>query len=157
MTGAVVCGIDDSAAATGTARVAHVLAERFGLPLLFVHVVQPGAGEEELAAAAGLLREAVDGVAPEGGPRSTIETGHPADRLVALASKQGASFVVVGCHGPRSSLLRSISADVSRRASAPVVVVPPAASERQVGEAGEPSFAGGIVRFDRGSSSAPAA
>jgi len=50
MTGAVVYGIDDSAGATSTARVAHVLAERFGLPLLFVHVVQPGAGEEEVAA-----------------------------------------------------------------------------------------------------------
>jgi hypothetical protein len=34
MTGAVVCGIDDSAGATSTACVAHVLAERFGLPLL---------------------------------------------------------------------------------------------------------------------------
>src|SRR5207253_3263898 len=127
MTGAVVCGIDDSAGATGTARVAHALAVRFGLALLFVHVVQPGASEEEVAAAAGLLREAVDGVAPDGGTRSTIETGQPADRLVPLARKQEASFV------------------------------PPAASERQVGEGGEPSFAGGIVRFDLGSSSAPVA
>jgi hypothetical protein len=102
MAGAVVCGIDDSAGATSTARVAHVLAERFGLPLVFVHVVQPAAGEEEVAAAAGLLRGAVE--------------------------------------------------DVSRRASAPGVVVPPEASERQVGEAGDASFAGGIVRFNLGSS-----
>jgi nucleotide-binding universal stress UspA family protein len=109
MTGAVVYGIDDSAGATSTARVAHVLAERFGLPLLFVHVVQPGAGEDEVAATEGRLREAVDGV----------------------------------------------SADASRQASAPVVVVPPAESDRQVGEGGEPSFAGGIVRFDLGSSAPP--
>ena len=109
MTGAVVYGIDDSAGATATARVAHVLAERFGLPLLFVHVVQPGAGEEEVAATDRLFREAVDGV----------------------------------------------SADTSRQASAPVVVVPPAESDRQVGEGGEPSFAGGIVRFHLGWSAPP--
>jgi nucleotide-binding universal stress UspA family protein len=109
MTGAVVCGIDDSAGANSTARVAHVLAERFGLPLLFVHVVQPGAGEEEVAATDRRLREAVD----------------------------------------------EVSADAARRVSAPVVVVPPAESERQVREGGEPSFAGGIVRFDLGSSAPP--
>jgi hypothetical protein len=32
--------------------------------------------------------------------------------------------LVVGSHGPRSSLLGSISAEVSRRAPCPVVVVP---------------------------------
>jgi nucleotide-binding universal stress UspA family protein len=54
----------------------------------------------------------------------TVEEGHPADGLVALARERDASFVVVGNHGPRSSLLGSISAEVSRRASCPVVVVP---------------------------------
>jgi nucleotide-binding universal stress UspA family protein len=153
MTRAVVYGIDDSAGATSAARFARMLAERFELPLLFVHVVRPGAGEEGVVAAAGLLREAVDGVAPDGCARLTIETGHPADRLVAFARQQEASFVVVvGYHGPRSSLLGSISGDVSREASAPVGVVPSAAFERQVREAGDPSVAGGIVRFDLRSS-----
>ena len=39
-------------------------------------------------------------------------------------------MIVVGSHGPRSSLLGSVSADVSRRAPCPVVVVPPGADDR---------------------------
>jgi hypothetical protein len=70
-------------------------------------------------------------------------------------------MIVVGSHGPRSSLLGSISADVSRRAPCPVVVVPPGAEDRlnderehlvsngnlDPGEGGSSSNAGGIVRF----------
>jgi universal stress protein family protein len=39
-------------------------------------------------------------------------------------------MIVVGSAGPRSSLLGSVSADVSRRAPCPVVVVPPGADAR---------------------------
>jgi len=46
---------------------------------------------------------------------------------VAVAEKEAASLIVVGSTGPRSSLLGSISADVSRRAPCPVVVVAPGA------------------------------
>jgi hypothetical protein len=56
-------------------------------------------------------------------------------------------MIVVGSTGPRSSLLGSISADVSRRAPCPVVVVPPGAHER---DGGDDDFAGGIVRFGLG-------
>src|SRR5207244_5306490 len=54
-----------------------------------------------------------------------VDAGHPADRLVAVAADRDASLIVVGSRGPRSSLLGSISAEVSRRAPCPVVVVPP--------------------------------
>jgi hypothetical protein len=54
-----------------------------------------------------------------------VAVGHPADQLVAAATKTEATLIVVGSHGPRSSSLGSISAEVSRRAPCPVVVVPP--------------------------------
>ena len=46
---------------------------------------------------------------------------------MAVAEKEAASLIVVGSTGPRSSLLGSVSADVSRRAPCPVVVVAPGA------------------------------
>lgn len=144
MNGPVICGIED-ANDDGVAGVARELAERHELPLFFVHVLRDGDGYE---AAARLLREAT---APGSGELA-IESGHPADRLVELAHDRAASFLVVGNHGPRSSLLGSISADVSRRASCPVVVVPPtadAAAQTQVAIS-DPDVRGGIVRFAHG-------
>ena len=101
------------------------------------------------------------------------------DRLVAAAAEEKANFIVVGSNGPYSSLFGSISAESSRRAPCPVVVVPPGADERptnghqqrdvaahtaglglKVPETGERyktnqrntrDFAGGIVRFSLGS------
>jgi hypothetical protein len=61
-----------------------------------------------------------------------VDVGHPADRLVAAAVDEQASLIVVGSNGPPSSLPGSISADVSRRAPCPVVVVPPGA-DRSLG------------------------
>lgn len=141
MNGPVICGIEDAGGAS-VAAVARELAERYELPLLYVHVLDGADGDER---AAGLR------VAPSGHGDLAIESGHPADRLVELAGERGASFLVVGNHGPRSSLLGSVSADVSRRAPCPVIVVPPSADavapERE--HAG-PEVEGGIVRFGLG-------
>jgi nucleotide-binding universal stress UspA family protein len=142
--GPVICGLDDSSEIVGATDVARDLARRFELPLLYVHVLEEhqtnGDGEQRL-----------HDLAASAPAELAIETGHPADRLVAVAREREASFLVVGNHGPRSSLLGSISADVSRRASCPVVVVPPTA------EAARPQAAnsgfdveGGIVRFSLG-------
>lgn len=117
--GPVICGIEDSNG-RAVAGVARELAERYGLPLVYVHVLGD-AGDEH--AAARLLCE----TAAPGHGELALESGHPADRLVALAGERAASFLVVGNRGPRSSLLGSVSAEVSRRAPCPVVVVPPAA------------------------------
>ena len=139
MNGPVICGIED-AEEDGAAGVARELSERYGLPLLFVQVLRDG-GED------GTAREAT---ALEHGELRT-EIGHPADRLVELAREQEASFLVVGNRGPRSSLLGSISADVSRRAPCPVVVVPPAAAASRAQAGGsDPLVRGGIVRFGVG-------
>lgn len=132
MNGPVICGIEDARGAAA-AGVARGLAKRYGLPLLYVHVLDGGRGAEP---AAWLLHEAT---APGGG-QVAIEEGHPADRLVELAGERNASFLVVGNRGPRSSLLGSVSADVSRRAPCPVLVVPPTA---------DPAADGGIVRIGR--------
>lgn len=144
MNGPVICGIED-AFGSGVADVACELAKHYEAPLLFAHVLD-GAGDPEPAAR--MLREA----APDAG-ELVIEKGqHPADRLVQLARERGALFLVVGNHGPRSSLLGSISADVSRQAPCPVIVVPAAAEP-----AGSPTGSdelevdGGILRFQVGS------
>ena len=140
----VICGIEGANDA-GVARVARELAGRYELPLFFVHVLQGTDGHEH---ATRLLRETT---APGDGELA-IESGHPADRLVELARDRQASFLVLGNHGPRSSSLGSISADVSRRASCPVVVVPGTvgASAATRASSPDPDVRGGIVRFALG-------
>ena len=145
MSGPVICGIEDANGA-GVAEVASELAQRYDLPLIYVHVVDGGADSEH---AARVLRQA----ATPGVGELTIEKGHhPADRLVELAQDRGAAFLVVGNHGPRSPMLGSISADVSRRAPCPVVVVPPTAeparTEASTGD--RAAVNGGIVRLGLG-------
>ena len=117
MTGPVICGIDDSSNAVGAIRIARDLAERYAIPLVYVHIVDRRGSDLR---AAQTLREAhADGeLVVEPAP-------YAADRLVELAEERDASFVVLGTHGPRSSLLGSVSADVSRRSPCPVLVVPP--------------------------------
>lgn len=117
MNGPVICGIDDSGVSVDAAEAARELADRYELPLLFAHVCDEATCTGQAEA---LLQDAT----AFGHADMTIEAGHPADRLVAIAEEREASFLVVGNHGPRSSLLGSISADVSRRAPCPVLVVP---------------------------------
>jgi nucleotide-binding universal stress UspA family protein len=100
--GPVICGIEDEAGA-GVADVARELAERYESPLLYVHVL---AEDGEMEQAVRMLRNAV----PGSGELAIERSRHPADHLVELAEQRGASFLVVGNHGPRSSLLGSISA-----------------------------------------------
>ena len=120
MKGPVICGIED-ANDDGVAAVALDLADRYDLQLLFVHV---GSDEDGRGDVAQLVREQT----ATGRADLVIEGGHPADRLIELARDRQAAFLVVGNRGPRSSLLGSISAEVSRRAPAPVLVVPRTAS-----------------------------
>jgi nucleotide-binding universal stress UspA family protein len=143
--GPVICGIDDSTIAAGAVHVARELAQRYELPLVYAHVMESG-GDDNHAE-----RLLLDAAASETAELAS-EDGHPADRLVALARARNASFLVVGNHGPRSSLLGSISADVSRRASCPVVVVPPTAEPTEQEPAASSQVEGGIVRFNLGHS-----
>jgi nucleotide-binding universal stress UspA family protein len=163
MVGSIICGIDETRSAQGAARVARGLSGMLGLSLVFVRVVDEGSGDDKINAIAERLERLTSGAGDsDSGAHWLVEIGHPADRLIAAAASVRASMIVVGSHGPRSSLLGSVSAEVSRRAPCPVVVVPPGAEDRLSGERGLPAGsdvhsdhgvgdAGGILRFGLGS------
>ena len=162
MDGSILCGVDESASALGAAQVARGLSRALGLTLVFVSVVDVASTDATKDAIAERLAQLTAGAGESPSrARWLLEVGHPADRLLAAAADTQASMIVVGSHGPRSSLLGSISAEVSRRAGCPVVVVPPGAEdsldERRVipGDGDREAHAGytvtsagGIVRFD---------
>jgi nucleotide-binding universal stress UspA family protein len=157
MAGSIICGIDDSESAKGAARVARALSSKLGCGVVFVRVVEGGAPKKEINAVAERLeRFSGDATEVDCGAGWLVEVGHPADRLVAAAAAENAAMIVVGSSGPRSSLLGSISAEVSRRAPCPVVVVPPGADANSANgrraRDGETQFAGGVVRFGLSSS-----
>jgi nucleotide-binding universal stress UspA family protein len=159
--GLIICGVDDSESAKGAARVARGLSSKLGLGLVFLRVVERGAAKETVSAIAERLERVCGAVSEvDNGARWLVDEGHPAERLVATAAEAKASMIVVGSTGPRSSLLGSISAEVSKRAPCPVVVVPPGAdltatSQGRDGEVDSP-LSGGIVRFDPGSANTSA-
>lgn len=160
MVGSIICGVDGSVSAQGAARVARDLSGKLGLRLVFVRVVDEGSSNEQVDGVAERLeRLTSDTDDLDAGVEWLVEVGHPADRLVAAAADGNASMIVVGSHGPRSSLLGSISAEVSRRAPCPVVVVPPGSEQGLIARRAFPDDgnghvgldvgkAGGIVRFD---------
>ena len=170
MASSIICGVDDSESAKGAARDARELSARLGLRLVFVRVVEKGTRDDKVGAVAARLHHlAASASEVDGGAHWQVDVGHPADRLVAVAEDKDAALIVVGSTGPRSSLLGSISADVSRRAPCPVVVVAPGADDPLVnavlGSIRVPAsaveengsdhmrdrdFAGGIVRFSLG-------
>lgn len=168
MTSSIICGVDDSESAKGAARVARQLSAQLGARLVFVRVVEGALPDGEIGALAARLHHLAESATEvDCGAHWLVEVGHPADRLVAVAKKEGARMIVVGSTGPHSSLLGSISADVSRRSPCPVVVVAPGADVAlangngtvQVRQASpddatdDPDaleFAGGIVRFSLG-------
>jgi nucleotide-binding universal stress UspA family protein len=133
MTSSVICGVDDSESAKGAARVARELSARLRLRLVFVRVVEAGTADDKIGAIAARLHHLADSATDvDCGAYWLVDVGHPADRLVAAAEDENAAFIVVGSTGPRSSLLGSISADVSRRAPCPVVVVAPGADHSPI-------------------------
>src|SRR5438105_7473223 len=167
MAGPIICGVDDSQSAKGAARVARGLSSKLGLALVFLSVVEHGAPEPKTSAIAERLERMSGGTTEaDCGAGWLVEIGNPADRIVAAAEAEKASLIVVGSTGPRSSLLGSISAEVSRRAPCPVVVVPPGADVNSTNRhrakesdmrgagvsiawawAADSDFSGGIVRF----------
>jgi nucleotide-binding universal stress UspA family protein len=178
MSGGIICGVDDSESAKGAARIARALSSELGLDVIFVRVVEPDAPDAKVSAMAERLQHLSAGASDlDCGAAWFVDVGHPADGLVAAARRVRASLIVVGSTGPHSSLLGSVSADVSRRAPCPVVVVPPGADttangrgDRDEGDrmtnefrgrmgrfglGGASDFAGGIARFGLGPADKP--
>lgn len=148
MAGSIICGMDGSESAKRAARVARGLCSKLGLRLVFVHVVEAGSPDEKISAFAERLQHLTEGCNEvDCGAAWLVDVGHAVDRLVAAAEDEEASFIVVGSQGPRSSLLGSISAEVSRRAPCPVVVVPLGADGYPASDDGPTELAGGIARF----------
>jgi nucleotide-binding universal stress UspA family protein len=148
MAGSIICGMDGSESAKRAARVSRGLCSKLGLRLVFVHVVEAGSTDEKISAIADRLQHLTEGCTEvDCGAAWLVDVGHPVDRLIATAEDEEGSLIVVGSQGPRSSLLGSISAEVSRRAPCPVVVVPPGADEQPTDGNGRTEFVGGVVRF----------
>jgi len=154
----IICGVDDSESAKGAARVARALSSELGVGVVFVRAIDRKAADGDVTAITERLERLSASVNDaDSGAAWSVEVGHPADALVAAAKKAQAAMIVVGSTGPRSSLLGSISADVSRRAPCPVVVVPPGADSNVAGDVNgvrslsRSDFAGGIARFGLGS------
>jgi nucleotide-binding universal stress UspA family protein len=149
--GEIICGVDDSESAKGAARVARALSKELGVGVVFVRAIERDASAEKVSAIAKRLQRISAGANElDPGAAWLVDVGHPADALVAAAKNARASMIVVGSTGPRGSLLGSVSADVSRRAPCPVVVVPPGADRRDDGQTNgdrDAELAGGITRF----------
>lgn len=142
--GSIICGVDGTKSAARAVNVARELGAQLGMQLVFVRVVPLGTAAKETTAIAEQLEEL------SADDNWLVEVGHPVDRLVAAAADDQVRLLVVGSHGPRSSLLGSVSAELSRRASCPVVVVPPEARVREMPSDRDTGSAGGIVRLGLG-------
>jgi nucleotide-binding universal stress UspA family protein len=137
----LICGVDDSEPARDATHVATDLSERLGLELVLAHVISRAAvgrrpAPEELRPArqAGFdaLKRAAGGETVRQRAAVAMEVGDPAEVLVRLADDDRTALVVVGSRGRgalRGAILGSVSASVFRKAAAPVLVVPPRASE----------------------------
>jgi nucleotide-binding universal stress UspA family protein len=130
MAGSIICGMDGSKSARRVARVAGGLCSKLGLRLVFVHVAEAGSSDEKTGAIAERLHQLAESCTEvDCGALWLVDVGHPVDRLIAAATDEKASLIVVGAPESRSSLLSSVSAEITRRAPCPVVVVPAGAGE----------------------------
>lgn len=141
----IVCGVnadEDQAAVSTAARLSRVL----GAPLTLSHVLPAGAETESLVSA-GALSPTVD-PRLDAGPRHALDTvhrlmanagdlvddelhdvqlrrGEPAAQILELAASTHAILLVVGNRGfgsLRAGLLGSVSRDLVRRGSRPIVI-----------------------------------
>jgi nucleotide-binding universal stress UspA family protein len=125
----IVCGVDRSHHSRAAARLARGLADRLGLGLELIHVVDsgpsPGSGGGTAAVRA-VTEEHLDlrGVGVE------VETGVTSDVLAAASRR--AALLVIGTRGEgamRAALLGSVSSKLTHDPASAVVVVPPGGSD----------------------------
>lgn len=148
MAGSIICGMDGSESAKRAARVARRLGSALELRLVFVHVVEAGSPDEKVSRVAKRLHHLAEGCTDlDCGAAWVVDVGDPVDRLVAASAGDDVSYIVLGSRGPRAPLLGNVAAEVSRRASCPVVVVPPGAGESRTGSADHAESVGGSNGF----------
>ena len=122
----IVVGIDRSDSAAAVASVADRIAGSLGLPLILVHATTS-------AEPAGNLLECID---PRSGVGTELRTtvGEPAEALPRIAFEEDAALLVIGTGSPaplRRIFSRSTANAVLDAESRPVVLVSPAAAERE--------------------------
>ena len=122
----IVVGIDRSDSAAAVASVADRIAGSLGLPLILVHATTS-------AEPAGNLLERID---PRSGVGTELRTtvGEPAEALPRIAFEEDAALLVIGTGSPaplRRIFSRSTANAVLDAESRPVVLVSPAAAERE--------------------------
>jgi nucleotide-binding universal stress UspA family protein len=146
---AIVCAVDDSAAAEGVVRVARALAGALSARFVLVHVAPPTEApgvsaapggqerlrQEELSDARAVLEKLAARAGAEEAELRT-EIGSAAERIVAICREERAALVVLGSHGRgdlKSAILGSVSHSVASSATCPVVIVPPGADPLSFG------------------------
>ena len=146
MAGTVLCGVNDSAGARNAARVAGAISRQLELRLVLVHVVDPftladgSAGNHEsvttIQARSGGKR-LLDQLTAEQdlrGAEQRFEVGDPAERLAQVAAEERAALILVGAREQRRRWRSTLRSDFSRELAyvtpCPVIVVPPAPSDR---------------------------
>ena len=142
--GPILLPCDFSTATAASIRAAAILAGRFGAEIVALHVIPsplPASGGFRALPNPILLRarlhddlkRALDGAleparADAVVARAEQREGKPADEILALCSAMDAGLIVIGTHGRRAidrALVGSVAETVLRRATCPVLAVPP--------------------------------
>jgi nucleotide-binding universal stress UspA family protein len=143
----ILCPVDFSDYSFRTLRYATGLARHLGAHVAVLHVanpllVQAAAAAYDVAAmnrdTARELRALADAVSRESGAvaaeiRTTSRVGDPATEIVKYGEEVDADLIVMGTHGRsgyRRTFFGSVTEQVLRRSSVPVLAVPPSSDER---------------------------
>lgn len=133
---ALLCAIDQTTDAN-VPWTAGDLAASLGSRVVLTHVAEAGrglrvSGREGSAADTGarraLLSRARLEIADDVYVEERLELGAPGEKLAEVAVEEEAGLIVIGWRGRgtvRSALFGSVSRELARRASCPVVIVPP--------------------------------
>jgi universal stress protein A len=133
MSGPVLCAVDLTALADGTARFAAVFARVTGSPVTLLHVRERGEAEPAAAARLAALALIIAGTGLTVHTEST--EGDPAEAIVRRATALDSSAIVMGTHGGHGLerlMLGSVAESVLHRAARPVATL------RGPGHAGGP-------------------
>jgi nucleotide-binding universal stress UspA family protein len=124
--GTVVCGVDSSETAQIVLETARRLAFAYNSQLVVAHAFDEPVVDAENVMQAMRLQTAGDRYV-----ETRLVEGSPAERLLEIAHDEKAEWLVVGSRGRgalAAGLLGSVSRDVAKNASCPVVIVPRATS-----------------------------
>jgi universal stress protein A len=118
----VLLATDFSDACAPAAELAAAYARRLGARLHVLHVTHAGWEGEQVEVLRAYVRRFADVALT-----ATVETGSPADRIVAYADRNRVQLIVLGTHGRAGrtrAFLGSVAERVTRAAHCPVMTVP---------------------------------